>query len=218
MALFFILFCTLGLSRPSCGDDRLSRVLEEIKGTYGGLPGLTVSYERDIMTRSMAMLGQGMKTDIATGLIHFRPPRSLRVQQKTPKPEEVITDGTTLWWVIPDKNQVYRYPSHKMGRELEVLGDIFQGLKDFEDSFTAVLTAYGVDGEHRIELRPDPPWQEVDHITISVDEDTARIRRVEIYNLLGEPHQIHPRPPDRSERLRCGLFQICHSQGHEGHR
>ena len=182
--LLLVFFSTLG-AVPALADARLSGILEEIKAYYGSLPGLTVSYERDIVSRSMAMLGQGMKTDLASGLLHFKPPHFLRLQQKMPKPEDVITDGEILWWVIHDKNRVYRYPSHKLGKELKVLGDIFQGLRDVEGSFDIALKAYGVEEGHLIELRPNPSWPEVDHIIVTVDPETSLIRRVGIYNPLG---------------------------------
>ena len=184
MVLLLVFFSTQAAA-PALADERLSGILEGIRAYYGNLPGLTVSYERDIVSRSMAMLGQGMKTDLASGLIHFKPPHFLRMQQKMPKPEDVITDGQILWWVIHDRNRVYRYPSHKLGRELKVLGDIFQGLRDVEESFEITLKTYGVEKGHRLELRPNPSWPEVDHIVVTIDPETSLIRSVETHNPLG---------------------------------
>jgi outer membrane lipoprotein-sorting protein len=185
MILFTMIVYLLSGTCATMADDRLRGILEGIRAYYGKLPGLTVSYERDIVTRSMALLGQEMASDPAAGFIHFKPPQFLRVEQKVPQAEDVITDGDTLWWVVPDKKQVYRYPSHKMGRELKVLGDIFQGLRNIEESFNLLLLTFGVEGRHRIELKPNPPWPEVDHIIVTVDQDTSLIRVMEIHNTLG---------------------------------
>ena len=73
-----------------------------------------------------------MEGDMASGQIHFRSPKFLRVQQDTPKPEAIISDGNTLWWYLPHKNQVYRYPSHQLGKEIQLLNDIFQGLRNIK--------------------------------------------------------------------------------------
>ena len=107
-------------------DDQLSGILDGVRHLYGPLSGLSVVYEREVVTKSMAMLGIQTKKDVASGRIYFKPPHFLRLEQATPKPETVINNGDTLWWYIPRKKQVYRYPSQKLGREMRILYDIFQ--------------------------------------------------------------------------------------------
>ena len=68
-------------------DDRLTGILKGIRALYGPLPGLEVSYEREVITRSMAMLGVQTQKDLASGKIYFKPPHFLRVQQEKPKHE-----------------------------------------------------------------------------------------------------------------------------------
>jgi outer membrane lipoprotein-sorting protein len=133
----------------------------------------------------MAMLGEKMSKDLATGLIHFRPPYSLRIQQETPRAEAVITDGNTLWWYIPQKEQVYQYPSHRAGQELRLLSDIFQGLRKVEESFIVVLSGLNNEKEYQLKLTPDPPWSQIEQIHLSVKQSDFRIRIVEITNYLG---------------------------------
>ena len=166
-------------------DDPLARILEGVREKYRDMPGFSVPYEREIITRSMALLGDDMKSDLATGRIYFKPPHYLKVQQESPRNEEVITDGNTIWWYIPQQKQVYRYPSNQLGQELGVLSDIFQGLKEAEESFHVVLQGKDERGFQQMELHPDPPWSQLDHIKISVDEDNYSIRVVEIHNYVG---------------------------------
>jgi len=182
-----ILFCLMLFSLPASSllGDQLSTILEGVRKRYGDLPGLTVPYEREIMTRSMALLGEQMASDRASGKIHFSPPHFLRVDQEKPTEESLISDGNTLWWFIPAKKQVYQYPSHKMGKELKVLGDVLQGLRGVEESFVVMLSGRDDTGGLQLELTPNPPWPEIDHITLSVAQEDYRIRKVEIHNLLG---------------------------------
>jgi outer membrane lipoprotein-sorting protein len=180
-----VLIICLLLPQSLSADDGLQDILDGIKKRYGLLPGLAVPYERDVVTRSMAMLDDQMKTDLATGIIHFKPPHFLKVEQVTPKPEVVITDGDTLWWYIPGEKRVYRYPAHKLGRELRLLADIFQGLLEVEERFEVQLREDEGKTNRELTLRPTPPWQEIDYIDISVTRETHRIREVEIHNYLG---------------------------------
>ena len=131
------------------------------------------------------MLGGSTDADLATGQIHFKPPYFLKVQQETPRLETISTDGHILWWYIPHKNQVYRYRSNELGKELRLLSDIFHGLRAVEESFDVILTDSDKKGEHQLKLIPNPAWAEIQHIMLSVSQGDYTIRRVEIHNYIG---------------------------------
>ena len=171
--------------KPVMADDQLAGILEGVQKRYGPLPGLAVSYEREVITRSMAMLGIQTQKDLASGMIYFKPPHSLRVQQETPDPEVVIINKDTLWWYIPKKKQVYKYPSNKLGQEMQLLSDIFRGLQHVESRFKVTLIADHSQMGYEIKLEPDPPWEQIDHIELWIDREKHYIRIIEIYNYLG---------------------------------
>ena len=130
----FLLLCLLPWSALA-EDPKLSSILDGIRKRYGLVPGLTLTYEREVITKSMAMLGDQVKAEVATGLIHYKSPHFLKFQQETPTKEILVTDGNVLWWYIQAKNQVHRYSSHQLSQEVKLLGDIFQGLRGVEQSF-----------------------------------------------------------------------------------
>jgi outer membrane lipoprotein-sorting protein len=198
---------------PVLAEDQLSEILAGIQKRYGDLPGLSVPYERDIISRSMAMLGEQMKTDLATGRIHFRPPSFLRIQQETPKTEAVITDGDTLWWYIPQKKQVYRYPSDRAGRELRLLSEIFQGLRQVSESFEVVQSGLGTKGDYQLKLIPNPPWPQIDHINLSVVRGDYHIRVVEIHNYIGSITRFTLGDLSVQERFEKGFFKFIIPDG-----
>jgi len=181
--LLFILF--LWAWNPVSAEEPLDGILQGVQKRYGSLPGLVVSYKREVITRSMAMLGIQTKKDLATGKIFFKPPHFLRIQQETPKSETLIINGETLWWYLPHKKQVYRYPAQKLGQEMQLMSDIFQGLRGVESRFKLTLTAEGTDQGHELKLNPDPPWEQIDHIKLWVDPEDFHIRVLETYNYLG---------------------------------
>lgn len=180
-----LLFLSMFLPCPAYADELLSEILDGVRKSYGHLPGLTLTYKREIITKSMSLLGGQENRDLATGRIHFRPPYFLRIQQDTPKSEAVITDGETLWWYIPDKKQVYEYPFHVAGQELRLLSDIFQGLREVSESFIVMLSGTGSGGEYQLTLTPNPPWSQIDYIKLSVSQGDFNIRMVEIHNYIG---------------------------------
>ena len=184
---FYILLVTFSLmdAGPAYGGDPLHRVLEGIRTNYGNLPGLTLKYEREIITRSMAMMGDAFKSDPASGKLHHMPPYFLKVEQETPTREILTTDGKTLWWYIPQKNQVHRYPAERLGPELTLLSDVFQGLRGVEEGFVVSLMEEEAGKPLRLELTPNPPWPDVVRIDLHVTTPDHTIEKVEIYNIMG---------------------------------
>ena len=203
----------LSPSSPVIADNQLSKILEGVRNRYGSLPGFVVPYTREIISKSMVMLGEPVKTDLATGQLHFKPPHFLRVQQKTPKPEIVITDGLLLWWYLPHKRQVYKYPSSKLGQELRLLSNIFQGLREVSESFEVILMEPDNTDEHHIKLIPNPPWPQVDHINPSVLKGDYRIRIVEIHNYLGGITRFILEDLTIKERLEKNFFKFVAPEG-----
>lgn len=167
------------------GDEGLSMILNGILDRYGKLPGLTVPYKREIISKSMTMLGGQVGYDPATGKIHFKPPHYIAIKQEEPRPETVTTDGKTLWWYIPDKNLVYEYPSDMLGKELRLLSSIFRGLSRVEDNFDVEQSDLNNDLVYNLKLTPSPTWEDIDHITLSVARDDYKICVIEIHNVLG---------------------------------
>jgi len=182
--ILFLPLILLFLANDIQGSDPLKGLLEGIRKRYAQLPGLVIPYSREVVSRSMAMLGEAVKGDLATGKIYFMPPHHLRLEQETPEAETIIGDGQTLWWYIPEKKQAYKYTSRRFGRELKVLGDILQGLKNVRETFKVTLEGHTGEGDSLIKLIPDPSWESVDHITLTVTED-HQIKVVTIHNVVG---------------------------------
>jgi len=196
------------------GSNELPDTMEGIKKKYAHLSGFSMAYTREVITRSMSMLGNQVKGDLATGRIHFNPPYSLRLEQETPQPETVITDGDTLWWYIPHKKRMYQYPSEKFGKELRLLSDIFRGLTKVKERFQVKMVAANERGEHQLELRPEPPWQEIDHIALTVAKGYD-IKVVEIHNQLGGITRFTLKGLRVEKEFEEGFFQLIVPEGVE---
>jgi outer membrane lipoprotein-sorting protein len=181
--LTLLLFYFLPL--PVSADQTLSTILKHVREKYEGLPGLTLTYQREIISASMSLLGEKSNRDLATGLIHFKPPYLLRIDQKTPGIETVISDGELLWWYIPQKKEVYQYSMVRSARELRLMSDIFQGLKQIEESFVVSLSEEEQKESIRLKLIPQPAWPQTESIIVSISPDNYRILEVEIHDYLG---------------------------------
>ncbi len=186
MIRIFTIVCMLALLLPGSvqAEEKLAVILDGIQKKYGTLSGLTVSYRREVITKTMAMLGDQVKGDLATGKMYFKPPNFLKLEQKTPKREFVISNDETLWWYIPEKKSAYKYSAKEFGKELRLLSDIFHGLINVEERFKVSMLEPNTLGEHQVELIPTPPWQSIDRIILSVTKELD-IRIVGIHYQLG---------------------------------
>ena len=181
-AFALMLFIIVYLPNVVLADQQLQQILDGVQKTYSQLPGLSLPYERESITRSMALLGGGTNKDLARGQLYFKPPSFVKIQQETPKPETMYTEGPVLWYYAPHKNEAYRYPSPDF---VQLLSDVFQGLRDVEERFDVVLSRISEDGMCELKLSPNPPWPSIQHLALTVSQMAYTIQKVEIYNSAG---------------------------------
>lgn len=210
--LIIFLVMTWLFQGVSIADESLTTVLERIRKTYGPLPGLSVPYTREVITRSMSMLGGQAGGDTASGTIYFKHPHFLRLEQERPKPETIIANKDTLWWYIPEKKSAHRYPANDFGKELRLLSDIFRGLAHVEDSFQVVLHGQSPSEGYEIELIPDPPWQEIDRIAVTATRQ-YEIRSIKIHNTLGTTTRFTLSALSEKTDFEEGFFQFVAPEG-----
>ena len=165
-------------------ETKVSQILEKVLETYKQFStGMSVPYQREILTKSMAMLHDNMGSDRASGIFYFKGPHFLKVQQDSPREEYVISNGKSIWWYVPDEKTAYRYDD--MQRELSILSMIFTGLKNPEDTFEITLAKPGTDKNYELTLTPDESLAEIDHINVTVSAADFRITRIEITDIVG---------------------------------
>ena len=190
------------------------RLLDGIQRKYRLLSGFSATYTRELVTRSMSMLGGEVRGDLATGTISFKPPYFLRLDQETPTRELLLADETTLWWYIPDKGQAYKYPADTYGKELRLLSDLFRGLDRVDRTFKVAVAGRDNRGRDLLELHPDPPWEEMDYIVVALD-DGYNIRSVALHNMLGGVTTFVIDEPDINEPFEEGFFEFEPPEGVE---
>ena len=182
--LFFLLLESI-LPGKALSDDKLSTVIEGLGSRYGNAKGWSADYTREAVSKTMAILGAAERHDMATGRLYFKPPHFLRLEQAAPQEELLLTDGQTLWWYLPLKMEAYKYPAKKFGQELRLLSDVLQGLKDAKDKFQITLKANPETNTYHLILKPEPPWQEIDHLELIIHKGDFSIKQVEVYNNIG---------------------------------
>ncbi len=173
------------LATEALPDDTVSIVIQGIRNRYGNAAGMSAEYTREAISKTMALLGTADRQDIAQGKLFFKRPHFLRLDQKSPEEELLLTDGQTLWWHLPTKAEAYRYPAEEFGHELRLLSDILTGLRDTSKSFQFALKQHGETNMYQLVLTPDPPRPDLDHINVVVLREDFTIKQIELHNKVG---------------------------------
>jgi outer membrane lipoprotein carrier protein len=180
--LFFLGSALLGKASP---DDQISTIMNSIRQRYGEALGLNAEYTREAISKTMVALGVTERHDVAQGRLFFKPPHSIRLEQASPQEELLLTDGETLWWYLPEKREAYKYAADKFGKELRLLVEVLRGLKGSKDHFLIDLTQNPETKTHQLILRPEPPWQDIDHLEVVLRQGDLVISQVTIFNSIG---------------------------------
>ncbi|PIV99133.1 MAG: hypothetical protein COW41_08695, partial [Deltaproteobacteria bacterium CG17_big_fil_post_rev_8_21_14_2_50_51_6] len=70
-------------------------------------------------------------------------------------------------------------------KEFILLSDVLRGLSEVGEKFvTALVPSEGGKDTYGLELRPEPPWEDIDRIVLTITGD-FRIAGVTIHNMIG---------------------------------
>lgn len=111
------------------------QIMAGLAGRYRGLTGLTAAYTRVAATPGNEKVFQGGSSQVATGTLYWSRPDKLLLEQSSPKPETLVTNGRTVWWHLPAEKLVYRYRDIDVAGQLKPLMSFLGGLDSLNADF-----------------------------------------------------------------------------------
>ena len=163
-------------------DNKAGELIKKISEYNRTFSAFSSRYTRDIITKSMSLLGRTSSEDKSEGTIYFKSPYYLKVMQESPGEELLIASDNEVVWYIAEKNEAHLYSKDKFGKEFGLLMSLFAGVEEAFDKFIINIIEPR-DGKSVLELIPDPPWQEVSKVEIYISDD-RKISSIRIYNHL----------------------------------
>ena len=171
LATVGLILCTI---LPSTwAEDTVDQILNGIHQRYKSPGGLVLTYRREVKTKTMSMLGSRVKGDLASGKIYVLPPDLLKVEQDKPRKEILLTDGQSLWWIIPEEKKVHQYSSKQFGQELSIIADLWQSPYRLKKRFHITVIKDEKKDGFILKMVPSPPWEQIDKILVHVSKDFA---------------------------------------------
>ena len=151
------------------------QVAAGLAARYNGLTALSAAYRRVAATPAMDKIFKSPAQQVATGVLYWAKPDRLLLDQVSPQPEVMVTDGSTVWWHVPAEKLVYRYRNIDVAGELKPLLVFLSGLEVLTRDFT--LSPAPADparpGQFGLNLTPKQGDRSVDYLTVWCDEAFA---------------------------------------------
>lgn len=171
IALALLLVPAGGLEAASLSQEQ---ILAGLSARYRGISGLQATYSRVASTPGNEKVFRSGSAQVATGVLYWSRPDKLLLDQASPQPETLVTDGRTVWWYLPAEKVAYRYRNVNVAGQLKPLMSFLGGLdalnSDFKVSPAAVDSARP--GQHGLVLVPKGgPEAGVDRLTVWCDGD-----------------------------------------------
>ena len=168
----------LALLSPAAGAQDLDQVVAGLEATYGRINDLRADFTQAAHNRS---LGQDIT---AEGTVYLKKGGKMRWEYRTPSPQQIVSDGASLWVYTPELNQVNKGSAPKAlagpaGSFLAGLGRVRQ---EFTVRFLNPANRTDAEGRPVIDLTPKAPTPLLTRLVLSVDPKDYVVRQAVLYD------------------------------------
>lgn len=175
-----IAFALVAAEAASAPAQELDQVVAGVEATYGKITDLRADFSQVAANKS---LGQDIK---AEGTVYLKKGGKMRWDYKSPSPQQIVSDGTSLWVYTPELNQVNKGNAPKA--LAGPAGSFLAGLGRVRDEFTVrfLNPANKVDSAGRfvLDLTPKAPTPLLTRLVLAVDPKDYIVRQAVLYDQL----------------------------------
>jgi outer membrane lipoprotein carrier protein len=165
-------------SAPAAGTLSLDEVVQGLETAYGKMSDLRADFTQTAFNRSLN------QTIPAEGTVYLKRGGKLRWEFKEPTPQEIVSDGKTLWVYTPTLNQV------NVGTAPEALagpaGSFLAGLgrlrTHFDVRFLNPAQPRDADGAYVLDLAPKQPLPTLTRLVLSVEPRQWEVRTAVVHD------------------------------------
>jgi outer membrane lipoprotein carrier protein len=175
------LFVLIGLASSAAAQTpapSLDDAVKGLEGAYSKMNDLKADFDQTAFNKS---LNQSIP---AKGAVYLKKGGKLRWEYADPTPQQIVSDGKTLWIYTPALNQVNTGPapealSGPAGSFLAGLGKVRE---HFAVRFLNPAEPRDKDGNVVLDLTPKQPLPTMARLVLSADPRTWEVRKAVIYD------------------------------------
>ncbi len=166
------------LSASLAQAQSLDTVIRDVENAYSRLNDLKAEFAQTSFNKS---LGQTIQ---AQGVVYVRKGGKLRWEYTTPTPQQIVSDGKTLWVYTPQLNQVNTTPAPEAlaGPAGSFLAGLGKLREQFEVRFLNPVQPKDADGNWALDLAPKKPLPTMSRLILALDSRDLLVRKAVVYD------------------------------------
>jgi outer membrane lipoprotein carrier protein len=176
--LALVVACLPLVAASAVPAQTLEDVVRDLETAYGRMTDLRAEFTQTAFNKSLD------QTIPAQGTVYLKKGGKLRWEYTEPTPQEIVSDGKTLWVYTPSLNQV------NVGDAPEALagpaGSFLAGLgrlrAEFSVRFLNPTEPKDAEGDWVLDLVPKQPLPTLARLILSVDAKTWAVRKAVVYD------------------------------------
>ena len=176
------LVCLLAAAAPAAAQTTPAQSLDDVvrglEGAYGRINDLKAEFNQNAFNKSLN------QTIPAAGAVYLKKGGKLRWEYTQPTPQQIVSDGKTLWVYTPTLNQVNTAPAPEAlagpaGSFLVGLGKLRE---HFGVRFMNPAQPRDGDGNFVLDLAPKQPLPTLARLILSIDPRSWEVRKAVVYD------------------------------------
>ena len=156
----------------------LDDAIRGVEGAYGRMTDLKADFTQTAFNKSLN------QTIPASGTVYLKKGGKLRWEYAEPTPQQIVSDGKTIWIYTPQLNQV------NTGKAPEALsgpaGSFLSGLGKLREHFTVRLLnpaqPKDADGNVQLDLTPKQPLPTLARLILAFDPNGWQLHRAVVFD------------------------------------
>src|SRR5690242_1178374 len=171
----------LALASPAAAQPAavsLDDAVRGIEGAYGKMNDLKGEFTQTAFNKSLN------QTIPATGVVYLKKGGKVRWEYTDPTPQQIVSDGKTIWIYTPTLNQVNTGPAPEA--LAGPAGSFLSGLGKLREHFNVRLLnpaqPKDADGNVVLDLTPKQPLPTLTRLILSFDPNGWQLRKAVIYD------------------------------------
>ena len=179
MKTAILLAVVLAVALPAAAQTpTLDDVIRGVESAYGKMNDLKGEFNQSALNKSLN------QTIDAKGIVYLKKGGKLRWEYNEPTPQEIVSDGKTIWIHTPQLKQVNTGPapealSGPAGSFLSGLGKLRQ---HFNVRFLNPAQPKDADGNIVLDLTPKQPLPTLARLILSLDAKSYDVRKAVVYD------------------------------------
>ncbi len=156
----------------------LDDVVAGLEAKYTAITDLRAEFTQQAFNKS---LGQ---TITAEGVVSLKKPGKMRWEYKSPTPQQIVSDGKSLWMYTPELNQVNvtEAPRALAGPAGSFLAGLGRLREEFSIRFLNPAVRVDEAGRPLLDLTPKVPTPVLTRLILSVDPKEHLVRKAVLYD------------------------------------